>query len=76
MKNLSSVCDKFLEDKGTERDRDFKDNSDVYDKKYSAVLDYRYREGLIRIDVKNTVGKTISESLKMFQKIKKQYLTF
>ena len=64
MKNLSSVCDKFLENKGTERDRDFKDNSDVYDKKYSAVLDYRYREGLIRIDVKNTVGKTIFRKFK------------
>ena len=77
MKNLSSVCDKYLEgaevepsgdfgflgraveglenrftSKEVESNNNFKDNSDAYDDLYSARLKYKYRNGLMRIDVR------------------------
>ena len=57
MKNLSSVCDKFLEDRKTETRRFFGDGSDVYDDLFSARLKYKYRDGLMRIDVKSSEQK-------------------
>ena len=52
MKNLSSVCDKFLEDRKTETNFFFGDESDNYDDLFSARLKYKYRDVLMRIDVK------------------------
>ena len=57
MKNLSSVCDKFLEDRKTERNSFFGDESDNYDDLFSARLKYKYRDGLMRIDVKPSEQK-------------------
>ena len=82
MKNLSSVCDKYLEgaevepsgdfgflgraveglenrftSKEVESNNNFKDNSDAYDDIYSARLKYKYRKGLMRIDVKSSEQK-------------------
>ena len=57
MKNLSSVCDKFLADRKTEKNFNFGDESDNYDDLFSARLKYKYRDGLMRIDVKPSEQK-------------------
>ena len=57
IKNLSSVCDKFLADRGTKSDSSYADDIDVYDDRFGARLRYKYRDELIRIDVEESYAK-------------------
>jgi hypothetical protein len=69
MKNLSSVCDKYLtgpsynidtntySDGGLKENKNFFDNSNAYDDLYNARLKYKYRNGLMRIDVRASEQK-------------------
>ena len=65
MKNLSSVCDRYLDGRGgdlmtpegTKVKRFYRDDSKNYDDLYSARLKYKYRDGLMRIDVKTSEQK-------------------
>ena len=68
MKNLSSVCDKYLEvgiferNSDVETNKNFKDDSNVYSDRFSASLRYAYRDGLIRIDMNPTKLKNSRQS--------------
>jgi len=97
MKNLSSVCDKYLEgaevepsgdfgflgraveglenrftSKEVESNNNFKDNSDAYDDLYNARLKYKYRNGLMRIDVRKSKQKENIASVVFKEKNQKE----
>ena len=62
--NLSSVCDRYLDGRGgdliapgTKVKRFFRDDSTVYDDLYSARLKYKFKKGLMRIDVRPSEQK-------------------
>jgi len=73
MKNLSSVCDKYLtgpsynidtntySDGGLKENKNFFDNSNAYSDRFSARLGYKYRNGLMRIDLKQTKLKNSNQ---------------
>ena len=73
MKNLSSVCDRYLDGRGgdlmtpegTKVKRFYRDDSKNYDDLYSARLKYKYRDGLMRIDVRKSFSKKTTESFKV-----------
>ena len=62
--NLSSVCDRYLDGRGgdliapgTKVKRFFRDDSTAYDDLYSARLKYKFKKGLMRIDVRKSRQK-------------------
>mgnify|MGYP003117198221 CR=1 FL=1 len=62
--NLSSVCDRYLDGRGgdliapgTKVKRFFRDDSTAYDDLYSARLKYKFKKGLMRIDVRKSLQK-------------------
>ena len=73
MKNLSSVCDRYLDGRGgdlirpegSKVKRFYRDDSTNYDDLYSARLKYKYRDGLMRIDVRKSFSKKTTESFKV-----------
>ena len=73
MKNLSSVCDRYLDGRGgdlirpegSKVKRFYRDDDDAYDDLYSARLKYKYRDGLMRIDVRKSFSKKTTESFKV-----------
>ena len=73
MKNLSSVCDRYLDGRGGDLIRPeglkvkrfYRDDSTNYDDLYSARLKYKYRDGLMRIDVRKSFSKKTTESFKV-----------
>jgi len=73
--NLSSVCDRYLDGRGgdliapgTKVKRFFRDDSTVYDDLYSARLKYKFKKGLMRIDVRQSRQKRNVASIAIKEK--------